>query len=693
MKNTGDRHHFQFLLSRDSPPPAAHEGEAPTPPSSPVLGTFAPQPAPKASQRARPYARTLSSSARKPILAHESRCAICKRKIPRYSKRGQVNHVNSCWSALREAAETAKTKRLAEMNAMEIAERVLSRAGKNPKGEMGALVEEVDAATADADTEAENEDPLTGVEMNTLPEGCSDSCLPPPPKTAPTTCIVCGVKLPDLALDALLHQRHCLRKAYPPQCPVCHIKFPPSPNTPLSTHTASSPSISVGSAKKWTPDTVLEHLHYCIRRVPPVQSEHHADFTATLAVCDRPWALATRILVRSFGPKKNWTLRDHRRSNKDKLFGKGLEVGKAYTIAATPLRTSTSFIGDASQSDMQITVRLKTWCWTGLRIDAFRRIAFDKLFERLEMPMGMNYNNWMKLENVLTFVIKQQESPKCALWGNKASRLGLFYGNVSDEELPDAGFEPGKSSIIARALEREKTRVFVEKKASEKTEETKSEQKAIRPPPSFEHVKIPPARVDGTFTAPHPSLFNFTPSRPHIPATIPPPTPSPFPRTPTPPEIQTRIDPSSLEFFKTFLQTLTPASTTIPPQTRTPGPPNPPTPVDGAPVSLPHTPTPEDFVANFKVLSINSSANTDVACTATDIDPSPRTRLDFDYPNHHTPRYSTECTKLCISDAAHDPFVRFARRVRGGDMAEEERGKQDAERHGDAGEGGVRLEE
>ena len=280
------------------------------------------------------------------IKAGESRCAVCKMRISRASKRRAIDHINTCWGQLRVRATDSMTPKLQDQIAL-----------PRPNVNQAVQNEALQLALTDTNvmdnislSSAALRTPVEGLEKKaktpnllphnatagssqgspaqpTLPYYQSPNPLPPAPSRPSTACIICNAYLLNFcAIDAMLHVRQCLNQRLPPACPVCRIDFALEVSPP------------------WTPDRVLEHLDYCECRGDAPRSAHHDAFVATMAVFDQNRNMAGRFLIRARGAKKSWGTRDHIRSFKAKTPLKYRADGEPYRLENTPLRMMTRLI-------------------------------------------------------------------------------------------------------------------------------------------------------------------------------------------------------------------------------------------------------------------------------------------------------------------------------------------------------------
>ncbi|KAI8942889.1 hypothetical protein NX059_000929 [Plenodomus lindquistii] len=521
----------QPSLAPESAPRISDEFEVPTAPGSPALGPFTSRPVTLAPPQPDPrIARDI------PIEAHQSLCAVCKGRLHKSSKRSRINHINACWGELREVAANAKKARLAEKTDLDIAVTVLERASKNSKQELRAQNAELDAVFAHADTEIGDFGPVMRIQATgagdidaygsslapdvvstmsstietMLPMSPTATILPPPPDTPPKTCVMCSKTLSLSAIDALLHQRHCLSQAYPPHCPVCGTNFPSSPPKPSLPPSPSSTTNAATPGNNWTPDTVLEHLDFCFCRSPPSQPQHHEEFIRIMKSCDRPWGLARRLLERRFGPRKNWRGRDHRQSRARKMQGKMSEDGTAYAIGPTSLRTAVRYVGrDNGVDRFEATICKRTRHWKAMKMDEFRRLVFNKLFE----TVNTRFARPIKLERVEVFVIPLMQELDWGSVRDHRTRLATQYRNESRTIAPMA---PGKSSIVTNVLERDKKTWYTRRTGSRIGKEKAAgigSSGASSSPPRFRSLTTTAARLDAALNGSRPSPTTSFPSR------------------------------------------------------------------------------------------------------------------------------------------------------------------------------------
>ncbi|KAI4670857.1 uncharacterized protein J4E88_009609 [Alternaria novae-zelandiae] len=306
---------------------------------------------------------------KKTIKADRSNCGICYQRVDLKPKAKANIHFNKCWNGLREKAKEAKIQ-----------------IGKNPleEKEVGdsdeISVETLQVENSELD---EREEPSTP-----MPSFPSD--------LEKTYCLLCHKDLWGMKdLDAFDHRLICLKTLTPACCPVCEVSF----------QEISEPCDDVLSCESsgWSIHTIIWHLHACQNHCHTFP-EAQADWTALVSRRAGRTEVAQRVFWKSIGERKDWGLRKHRDSVKNKkMSGLAREDG-IYRTKDSPLRTSQIIVPareSHSESEIEVTRVEKAVVAEKIPFDRFIRSSFSIM----KLPHSAKMRTDYKPEKVTTEVL------------------------------------------------------------------------------------------------------------------------------------------------------------------------------------------------------------------------------------------------------------------------------------------------
>ncbi|KAI4709506.1 hypothetical protein J4E89_005522 [Alternaria sp. Ai002NY15] len=337
--------------------------EAPTAPPSPEI------PAAQVKDPPPPPRRQPPPVPKKAIKADKSTCGICYQRVELKPKAKANIHFNKCWDGLREKAKEAK-----------------SQIVKNPLEER----EVGDSDETSLETlQVENSELDEREELSTpIPSFSSD--------LEKTYCLLCHKDLWGMKdLDAFDHRLICLKALTPACCPVCEVSF----------QEISEPCDDVLSCESsgWPIHTIIWHLHACQNDCHTCP-EAQADWTALISRRAGRTEVAQRVFWKSIGERKDWGLRKHRDSVKNKkMSGLAREDGM-YRTKDSPLRTSQIIVPareSHSESEIEVTKVEKAVVAETIPFDRFRRSSYSVM----KLPRSATMCTDYKPEEVQTEVL------------------------------------------------------------------------------------------------------------------------------------------------------------------------------------------------------------------------------------------------------------------------------------------------
>ncbi|KAI4934205.1 hypothetical protein J4E85_002061 [Alternaria conjuncta] len=337
--------------------------EAPTAPPSPVI------PAAQVKDPLPPPRRQPPPVPKKTIKADESNCGICYQRVELKPKAKANVHFNKCWDGLREKAKEAKSQ---------IGKNTLEERDVGDGDETSLETLQVENSELD-----EREEPSTPI-----PSFSSD--------LEKTYCLLCHKDLWGMKdLDAFDHRLICLKALTPACCPVCEVSF----------QEISEPCDDVLSCESsgWPIHTIIWHLHACQNDCHTCP-EAQADWTALISRRAGRTEVAQRVFWKSIGERKDWGLRKHRDSVKNKkMSGLAREDGM-YRTKDSPLRTSQIIVPareSHSESEIEVTKVEKAVVAETIPFDRFRRSSYSVM----KLPHSAKMRTDYKPEKVTTEVL------------------------------------------------------------------------------------------------------------------------------------------------------------------------------------------------------------------------------------------------------------------------------------------------
>jgi hypothetical protein len=340
--------------------------EVPTAPPSPVLEKATlhrpiPQHATKLSPPSLSPPQVASSPSRSrkeritsktEIKADDPLCAICHKKLSYHTdKAAAEEHANDCWDMLREKFRDATEQDTWSRNYLWMSDR---------------QIELLKAKRLEREKIASNSSHVLEIGANV-----------PPKDLPPTSSLLCAKDVSSMQeLEVFEHRVFCLTAHNPSSCPVCQASF-----------------------SDFCKNDVVFHLYSCQHggTLSPFQIE---DFNALVAAFSGRLTGASTLVQRTFGPKKNWTTRQHRQCVQTKRDSGIRDEGGLYVAEASPLRTAQMVLPSKpfnTDTQFEITTYQRAKVLEYVSIDKFRRRAFPAMV----LPEGKTPHGDFKVETVV----------------------------------------------------------------------------------------------------------------------------------------------------------------------------------------------------------------------------------------------------------------------------------------------------